>query len=111
MGETWFPPWERAAGERRSQNPLALSQDPRPVVDDLQARVEHDAGEVERADVLATGIGVVVVAECEVDGAEPALLRRRAERRPLARPERELADDVGSVNTGDHFTQPVGLGA
>ena len=44
--------------------------------------------------VLAARVGVVVVAEREVDGADAALLRGRAERRLVARAEGELADDV-----------------
>ena len=49
---------------------------------------------MERADVLPAGVGVVVVAEGEVDGAEQALLGRRAGGRFLAGAEGELADDV-----------------
>src|SRR3989304_5180039 len=65
----------------RSQHPLPVPEDVGAVVDDPHGRVEEDAVEVERADVLPAGIGVVVVAQGKVDGTDPALLGRCAEGR------------------------------
>src|SRR5581483_4096883 len=65
--------------------------------------------EVQRAVVSPAGIGVVVVAEREVDGADAPLLRRCAERRLLARAERELADHIRVLDTLDRPAQPLGL--
>ena len=59
------------------------------------------------ADVLAARIGVVVVAERAVDGADAALLRRRAERRDLADAEGELADHRRVLDALDHLAQPA----
>ena len=83
---------DRPRPSPRLQHPFAVLQDPAAVVDDLHRGLEHDAVEVQRADVLAAGVGVVVVAQREVDGADATLLRRRPERRDLADAERELAD-------------------
>src|SRR5207244_6569465 len=95
----------RPPERRLLQRPLAVLEDEGAVVDDLHRRVQEDAVEVKRADVLPAGIRVVVVAEREVDGADPALLRGRSERCLLARAERELADDVGVLDAVDRLPQ------
>src|SRR5436190_10109204 len=59
--------------------------------------------------VLPARIRVVVVPERKVDGADPALLRRRAERRLLARAESKLADDGCVLDALDHLAEPLRL--
>src|SRR5947207_998670 len=94
------PPVERGAGgsreaegtSARSQRPLTILDDVPPAVLDEERGVEAVAIEVERAHVLPAGVGIVVVTEGEVDGAEQPFLRRRACGSRLARPEGELAD-------------------
>src|ERR1019366_8154084 len=99
--DSFAPPW------MSSQDPPAVLQDPAAAVDDLHRCVEHDAVEVQRADVLTARVGVVVVAERTMHRADAALLRRGPERRDLADAEGELSDHRRVLDPVDHLAQPV----
>ena len=59
-----------------SKRPLSIFDDVLPCVLDQEGGVQAIAVEMEPADVLAAGIGVVVVAESEVDRAKQSFFGR-----------------------------------
>src|SRR3970282_1731864 len=108
VGETWFPPRERAEGERRSPGPLQLPVLLRiqlAAVEDPQAERNGDGADDEQRHDLVPHLGHAGAFEDRLARTLERVGRRRDRRDPL-HPLRQYLDWV--VDTGDHEQRALG---